>query len=48
MGIGLGPGVAIGAWLGILLDNLTLGIAMGTGVGVAFAGRNDDGDDGDG
>ena len=32
--MGLGTGIAIGAGLGILLDNLALGTAMDTGVGV--------------
>ena len=48
----MGIGIAIGAWLGILLDNLALGTAMATGVVVAteagLAASHEDGEDGDG
>ena len=42
----MGLGIAIGAGLGSLLDNLALGIAMGTGVemaiGAGLAARDED------
>ena len=49
--MGLGIGIATGAGLEFLLDNLDLRIAMGTGVGVAIgaglAARDEVGEDGD-
>jgi uncharacterized membrane protein YccC len=50
--LGMGIGIVIGAWLGILLDNLALGTAMATGIvvatGAGLAASHEDGNDGDG
>ncbi len=36
LGVGLGLGVAMGASLGMLMDNIGFGIAIGTSLGVVF------------
>lgn len=36
LGMGLGLGIAMGASLGMLMDNIGFGIAIGTSLGIVF------------
>ncbi len=36
LGMGLGLGIAMGASLGMLVDNIGFGIAIGTSLGIVF------------
>ena len=41
----MGIGIALGAGIGVAMDNIALGIgiAIGAGLGAAFVARNDEG-----